>query len=87
MKRTTLILIAGLAATCAHAQTQPATPRPSGWESALKEITDACKGQTPQLCPGLNGDTALACLQTNMDKLTPACKDAVTKAAKAALNL
>jgi hypothetical protein len=35
----------------------------------------------------MSADTALACLQTNIDKVTPGCKDAVVKAAKAALNL
>jgi hypothetical protein len=91
MKRTSLLLIAGLvAAVCAQAQTQspaPQAPQPSGWEAALKAVTEACKGETPQLCPGVSADTAVACLQTNMDKLTPSCKDAVVKAAKAALPL
>jgi len=35
----------------------------------------------------MTAETALACLQTNIDKVTPSCKDAVVKAAKAALNL
>jgi len=88
MKPTSLLLIAGLlAATCADAQTQTPAPQPSGWEAALKSVTEACKGETPQLCPGLTADTAVACLQGNIDKLTPGCKDAVVKAAKAALNL
>ena len=90
MKRTCLLLIAGLVAgTCAEAQTQtpapaPATP-PASLTDALKAVTGACKGETPQLCPGVSTDTALACLQSNMDKLTPGCKDAVIAAARAAL--
>jgi hypothetical protein len=85
MKVPCLLLIAGLvAAGCAQAQ---APPQPSGWEAALKEITDACKQERPQLCPGLSEATAVACLQSNVDKLTPGCKDAVVKAAKSALNL
>jgi hypothetical protein len=89
MKRTTLLLIAGLAAgMCADAQTPAPAPQPSaGWEAAVKSVTDACKGETPQLCPNLSAETAVACLQGNIDKLTPSCKDAVVKAAKAALNL
>lgn len=92
MRRTRLLLIAGvIVAVGAQAQTQapaPApAPQPSGWEAALKSLTDACKGETPQLCPGMSADTALACLQTNIDKVSPSCKDAVTKAARAALNL
>jgi hypothetical protein len=93
MKRTSLLLIAGLvAAVSAQAQTAaPQTPapasQPSGWEAALKSVTEACKGETPKLCPGLSESTAVACLQSNVDKLTPGCKDAVVKAAKSALNL
>jgi hypothetical protein len=90
MRRTSLLLIAGfIAAGCAQAQTQAPAPPPqsSGWEAALKTVTDACKTESPQLCPGLSAETALACLQTNIDKVTPGCKDAVMKAARAALNL
>ena len=87
MKLPSLLLMTGLvAAGCAEAQTQAPAPPPSGWEAMLKAVTEACKGQTPQLCPGLSGDTALTCLQSNYDKLTPTCKDAVLKAAKSALN-
>ena len=92
MRRTSLLVIAGvIAAGCAQAQTQaptPApTPQPSGWEAALKSVTEACKAESPQLCPGMSADTALTCLQTNIDKVSPSCKDAVMKAARAALNL
>ena len=88
MRRTGLLLIYGLAAAaCAQAQTPAPASQPAGWEAALKAVTDACKGETPQLCPGVSTDTALACLQTNISKLTPGCKDAVVKAATAALNL
>jgi len=88
MKPTNLLLIAGfITAACAQAQTPPAAPpTSSGWEAALKAVTDACKGETPQLCPGLSTDNALACLQSNMDKLTPSCKDAMMKLAKSALS-
>ena len=91
MRGMSLLLIAGLAVGgYAQAQSQtPAAPAPqsSGWEAALKAVTEACKGESPQLCPGVSTDTALACLQTNIDKLTPSCKDAVMKAARAAFNL
>jgi hypothetical protein len=92
MRLTRLLLIAGLVAGgFAQAQTQPPTPAPapqsSGWEAALKAVTEACKSETPKLCPGLSTDTALTCLQSNIDKVTPGCKDAVVKAARAALNL
>ena len=92
MRPMSLLLIASLAVGgYAQAQTQapapaPATP-PAGWEAALKSVTEACKGETPQLCPGLTAETAVACLQGNIDKLTPSCRDAVVKAAKSALNL
>jgi hypothetical protein len=90
MKRRRPQLIAGLVvAVCAQAQTQPQAPapQPSGWEAAVKAVTEACKGETPQLCPGVSADTAVACLRTNIDKLTPGCRDAVVKLAKSALTL
>jgi len=88
MKRRSLLLIAAVVgAVCAQAQTQAPAPQPSGWETALKEVTTACKEETPQLCPGVSADTAAACLQSNIDKLTPSCKDAVVKLAKSALTL
>ena len=89
MKRPSLLLfVVGLgSAVCAEAQSQDPAPQPPGWEAALKAVTEACKGETPKLCPGLSADTAVACLQTNIDKLTPSCKDAVVKAAKSALTL
>jgi hypothetical protein len=88
MRRSSLLLIGTLvAAVCTHAQTPAPEPPPSGWQAALKSVTDACKGETPQLCPGLSVDTALPCLQSNIDKLTPNCKSAVTQAAKSGLSL
>jgi hypothetical protein len=88
VKRTALLLIYGFAAAaCAQAQTPAPAPQPAGWEAALKAVTDACKGETPQLCPGVTADTAVACLQGNYDKLTPSCKNAVAQLAKSALTL
>ena len=85
MKRPCLLLIAGLvAAGCAQAQTQAPAPQLPGREAAVKAAMDACKGQTPQLCPGLSGNTALACLHSNIDKLSPGCKDAVVKLGRSA---
>ena len=98
MRLPCLLLISGLVgAGSAQAQTQAPAQAPApapaqaptqgpGLEATVKAVTEACKGQTPQLCPGLTGETALACLQSNYDKLTPTCKDSVMKAAKAALN-
>ena len=88
MKRWSLLSIAALAiAMCAQAQTQTPPAQPAGWEAQVKTVTEACKAETPQLCPGLTAETAVACLQTNVDKLTPSCKDAVVKAARSALGL
>jgi hypothetical protein len=91
MRRTSLLLIAGLVAAAGAraqtAQTPAPAAQPSGWEAALKSVTEACKSETPKLCPNLTAETAVACLQSNVDKLTPSCKDAVVKAAKSAFNL
>ncbi len=88
MNRAGLLLIIGLGAAALSAQAQtppPAAPQPAGWDTAVKAVAEACKGETPQLCPGLTTETAVACLQSNIDKLTPSCKDAVVKAARSAL--
>lgn len=86
MKPGSLLLITSLiAAVSAQAQTQSPAPQPSGWEAALKTVAESCKSETPKLCPGLSTETAVACLQSNIDKLTPSCKDAVVKLAKSAL--
>ena len=86
MKLSCLVLIAGLVVSgSAQAQTLPSMPQPPGTEATLKTVTSACKSETPKLCPGLSMQAALACLQSNIDKLTPGCKDAVVKLAK--LNL
>lgn len=86
MKRS-VVLTAGFVATvCVQAQTPSPTPQASDWEAALKAAAAACKADIPQLCPGLSSDTAMACLQSNIDKLTPSCKDAVVQLAKSALS-
>src|SRR6516225_1169897 len=89
MKRTSPLLVVGLVSAAfvqAQAQTPVASaPQPSGWEAALKAVMGACKEERPQLCPGMSEATAVACLQGNIDKLTPSCKDAVVKLAKSAL--
>jgi hypothetical protein len=87
MKRTSVLLAIGLVVlVCADAQTPAPAPQQSGWQAAVKDVTEACKSETPKLCPGLSTDTAIACLQTNIEKLTPSCKDAVMKAGKSFLN-
>ena len=86
MKRKSLLLAVGvIGAVYAQAQTQPPPQAPVDWQATLKSVTEACKGDMPQLCPGLSANTAMACLQSNIDKVTPACKDALMKAAKSAL--
>ena len=88
MKRR-LLLITGLVVTavCAQAQTPAPAPQTPDWEAAVKSVADACKTETPHLCPGLSTSTALACLQSNIDKLTPNCKNAVVGASKSALTI
>ena len=89
MKGRSLLLITGflVAAVCAQAQTPAPAPQSPDWEAALKTVAGACKADTPQLCPGLSASTALACLQSNIDKLTPGCKNAVVNASKSALTV
>ena len=89
MNRRNPLLIAGLvvAAACVRAQTPAPAPPAPDWEAALKSVAGACKTETPHLCPGLSASTALACLQSNIDKLTPGCKNAVVGASKSALTI
>jgi hypothetical protein len=84
MRRKNLLLFVALVAVCARAQT-PSPTQPAGWQSALKAVASACKSDTPKVCPNMSTDTALACLQANIEKLSPGCKDAVTKVGKSAL--
>jgi hypothetical protein len=85
MQHRKLVLLAGLAALCAQAQTPSPAPQTPGWEAGLKAVASACKGDTPKVCPNLSTETAVACLQANIEKLSPACKDAVTNLAKSAV--
>jgi hypothetical protein len=83
MKLSCLVLIAGfVAGESAQAQTPPSVPKTPGMEAALKTVASACKSETPKLCPGLSTQTAFACLQSNIEKLSPGCKDAVVNAGK-----
>ncbi len=85
MQRKNLFLLAGLAALCAQAQTPTPAPQTPAWQAGLKTVASACKGDTPKLCPNLSTENAVACLQSNIEKLSPGCKDAVTNLTKAAL--
>ena len=84
MQRMNLLLLAALVAVCARAQT-PSPTQPADWEAALKAVASACKTDTPKVCPNLSTETAVACLQTNIEKLSPGCKDSVMKLTKSAL--
>jgi hypothetical protein len=56
-------------------------------EAKLKAVAAACKTESPKLCPGLSTQTALACLEENIAKLSPGCKSSVEDAAKSSLTL
>ena len=86
MKLPCLLLTAGLiAAGHAQAQTQVPVPQVPDRHAAIKAVKAACNKETPKLCPGLSGNTALACLQSNIEQLSAGCKDAVVKAGKSIL--
>jgi hypothetical protein len=80
MKLTSAALIGLLlAAGYAHAQ----TPAPAGGGGATaansEAVRKACKEEAKHLCAGKQGQEAMSCLKSNADKLSPKCKDAVSK--------
>jgi hypothetical protein len=83
MKLTSLVLIGALVACgYAQAQAQPAMPKPTTGTSSgadPQEVARACKSEAKALCPGKTGQDAVSCLQSKSDKLSPRCKDSVSK--------
>jgi hypothetical protein len=70
-----------IGAGCLQAQT-PASSLTPDQKAAIHAVAKACKGQGKQLCPGKTGQEMAQCLKSNADKLTPDCKNAVSKVEK-----
>jgi hypothetical protein len=71
-----LVVVAWMAAQSVQAQ----APEPSPEVKAAREaVAKACKGQGQKLCPGKRGQEMAACMKSNEDKLTPDCKEAISK--------
>ena len=77
MKLQALILAAALAAAGAggaHAQGAPPPP-----QEARDGLQKACAVELTSLCAGKSGHDAAECLRTAGDKVSPGCKDAMSK--------
>lgn len=78
MKLATLILIGALGvAGGAYAQDGGGAGGPGA--DARAAMQKACAADMTTLCPGLTGRDANMCLRQNTDKLSPGCKDAMSK--------
>lgn len=76
MKLTCALLIA---AVVAAQGTQAQTPTTS---QADKAVAHACKADAKHLCAGKTGQEAKQCLQSNADKLSSDCQNALSKVPK-----
>ncbi|HUO21334.1 MAG TPA: hypothetical protein VMU59_02320 [Caulobacteraceae bacterium] len=79
MKFRTLVLMAALGgAGGAHAQA-PAGGASPDMQAARAAIQKACAADAASLCSGLTGREMNQCLRQNVDKVSPGCKDAMSK--------
>ncbi len=78
MKLHTLVLLAAaMAAPSVFAQAPPA-PSPE-MQAARDAVTKACATDVSSLCSGKQGREMYQCLRASNDKLSPGCKDAMSK--------
>ena len=76
MKLQTLVLLAAaMAAPSLYAQAPPA-PSPEV-QAARDAVTKNCANESA--CTGKTGREMFMCLRANTDKLSPGCKDALSK--------
>ncbi len=73
--RTLVLLAAALAAPSLYAQAPPA-PSPEV-QAARDAVNKACSNEPA--CTGKTGREMFMCLRANTDKLSPGCKDALSK--------
>lgn len=87
MRPVSMVLIVALAASAGvRGQTEaPAGDAqmapPSG---VAKSARKACRSDAMKVCPGKRGSEARACLESNADKISTDCKDALGKLPPAA---
>jgi hypothetical protein len=75
-----LLLVTLAAAATAQAQTPPSSdssPAPSA--DSTQSARQACRSDAMKVCPGKRGAEAKACLESNSDKISANCKDALAK--------
>jgi hypothetical protein len=74
---TFVLLAAAMAAPSVFAQAPPA-PTPE-MQAAREAVTKACATDVSTTCSGKTGREVFQCLRANPDKLSPGCKDALSK--------
>ena len=84
--RSILLLAAAatMAATAAFAQAPGGGPPPGGGPSPqmmalFQAVRDACANDMKTLCADKTGREGMMCMRQNVDKASPACKDAMSK--------
>ena len=78
MKLKSLVLcVSLLAAGVAIAQAPPA-PSPE-MQAAREAMRKACDADMKSTCSGKEGREMMQCMRANTDKLSPSCKDAMSK--------
>jgi hypothetical protein len=82
MKLASLVLVASLLAA-ASVQAQAPAPSPE-MQAARAAMRKACETDSKTLCADKQGREAMMCLRSNSDKLSPGCKDAMSKMPKPA---
>ena len=75
---------ATMAATTAFAQAPGGGPPPGGGPSPemralFQTVRDACANDMKTLCGDKTGREQFMCMRQNVDKASPACKDAMSK--------
>ena len=78
MKLHTLVLLgAALVAPSVFAQAPPA-PSPEA-QAAREAVMKSCATDASTLCGGKQGREMFMCLRSNSDKVSPGCKDSLSK--------
>jgi len=78
MKLVSLVLVAALGAS-AIIEAQQAPPPSSEVQAARAAVRKSCASDVQSMCAGKTGREAMMCLRSNADKLSPDCKEALSK--------